>query len=183
MAIAEDERFHEVIDGRLVRKASPSSKHGNAQAGLIAFLRNPFHRRIGGPLPGGWWILSEVEVELAPQQVFRPDVVGWRRDRLTALPDDAPVRCRPDWVCEILSASNRSHDLVKKLRVYHTCQVPHYWIVDPVSETLMVHRWTRDGYLLVLAADRGERVRAEPFDAVELSLGMLFGDEDVESQP
>ena len=109
--------------------------------------------------------------------------MGWQRDRLAALPDDAPVRCRPDWVCEILSASNRSQDLVKKLRVYHACQVPHYWIADPMSETLMVHRWTQDGYLLVLAADRSERVRAEPFDAIELPLGELFGDEDTESQP
>lgn len=43
-----------------------------------------------------------------------------------------------------------------------------------------MYRWTADGFLLAVAADRGERVRAEPFDAVELFLGGLFGaDEEV----
>jgi hypothetical protein len=40
-----------------------------------------------------------------------------------------------------------------------------------------VHRWTEQGYLLALSAERGERVRAEPFDAIEIDLGVLFGDE------
>jgi hypothetical protein len=52
-------------------------------------------------------------------------------------------------------------------------------VVDPTEETLTVYRWTPDGFLLALAADRTERVRAEPFDAVEVWLGVLFGaDED-----
>ena len=38
-----------------------------------------------------------------------------------------------------------------------------------------------DGYIEVLAAERGERVRAEPFDAIPLHVGVLFGDEDDES--
>jgi hypothetical protein len=30
----------------------------------------------------------------------------------------------------------------------------------------------------VLVADRIERVRADPFDAVEINVGVLFGDDD-----
>jgi hypothetical protein len=33
------------------------------------------------------------------------------------------------------------------------------------------------GYLLVLAATAEQRVRAEPFDALELAVGDLFGHE------
>jgi hypothetical protein len=32
----------------------------------------------------------------------------------------------------------------------------------------------------VVAADRTERVRAEPFDTIELSVGVLFGDDEEE---
>jgi hypothetical protein len=32
----------------------------------------------------------------------------------------------------------------------------------------------------VLIADRDERVRAEPFDAIELRVAVLFGDDDDE---
>jgi Uma2 family endonuclease len=61
-------------------------------------------------------------------------------------------------------------------------KVPHYWILDPTEETLAVHRWSADGYVEVLAAQRGERVRAEPFDAVELEVGAFFGDDEVDDE-
>lgn len=77
----------------------------------------------------------------------------------------------------MLSRSNARDDLVKKMRVYHRCGVPHYWIVDPDQETLTVYRWTADGYLVALTAQREERVRAEPFSEMELSVGTLFGDD------
>jgi hypothetical protein len=35
-----------------------------------------------------------------------------------------------------------------------------------------------DGYLEVLIAERDQRVRAEPFAAIELLIGVLFGDDD-----
>jgi Uma2 family endonuclease len=168
----------EVIDGVIVEKASPSAEHADAQGGAIVLLRGPYHRRPGGGQPGGWWILPEVEIELAPHQVYRPDIAGWRRDRVPERPRGRPVQLRPDWVCEVLSPSNASNDLVKKLRVYHQFHVDHYWIVDPQNQTLTVLRWTPDGYLAALTAGRADRVRAEPFDAVELSVGVLFGDEE-----
>jgi hypothetical protein len=61
--------------------------------------------------------------------------------------------------------------------VLHKCEVPHYSIVDPEREVLTVHRWERDGYLVALQAGRGQVVRAEPFEAMELKVGVLFGDE------
>jgi Uma2 family endonuclease len=84
---------------------------------------------------------------------------------------------RPDWVCEILS-TDRRNDLVKKKRVYPRHAVPRYWIIDPAEETLGVYRWSADGYVEILSAERGERVRAEPFDAIELLVGIFFGDEE-----
>jgi Uma2 family endonuclease len=178
LAIPEQQRFHEVIDGELVRKAMPSAKHGVAQVSTSQLLR-PFNRRPGGKSgPGGWWFASETEIQLAPDQVYRPDVCGWRREHLPELPTEAPVKARPDWVCEILSPSNAGNDTVKKLRIYHRYQIPYYWIIDPLAETLTAHRFTEGGYLLVLAAERGEKVRAEPFEAIELQVGVLFGDDE-----
>ena len=52
------------------------------------------------------------------------------------------------------------------------------WIIDPQNETLTVLRWTADGYVVALTAGRTDRVRAEPFEAVELPVGVLFGDEE-----
>lgn len=38
-------------------------------------------------------------------------------------------------------------------------------------------RTPEEGYLHVIGAEEGERLRAEPFDAVELAVGVLFGDD------
>ncbi len=82
-------------------------------------------------------------------------------------------------MCEILS-TNKRNDLILKKRAYHRAGVAHYWIIDPIEETLAVYRWHADGYVEVLIAERNDRVRAEPFDAIELRLGVLFGDDEDE---
>jgi Uma2 family endonuclease len=168
----------EVVAGTIVEKAGPSYEHGDAQSALSAALRGPFHRRSGGSGgPGGWWFATEVEIELEEHEVYLPDIAGWRRERVPERPSGRALRIRPDWVCEILSPSNADHDLVRKLRVYQRCAVPHYWVVDPERRVLIVHRWTEAGYVVALTATAGETVRAEPFDAIELAVGVLFGEE------
>lgn len=177
--LAELERS-EVIAGDVHEKAAPSAEHGGAQGALAGILWSRFHRRGGGNNPGGWWILTEVEIQFETHEVYLPDVAGWRRERLPERPSGRPVLARPDWVCEILSPSTARHDQVTKQRTFHRCGVGHYWIVDPEREVLVVQRWSTDGYLVVLTAGRGETVRAEPFDQVDLVVGQLFGDDPVD---
>jgi Uma2 family endonuclease len=64
---------------------------------------------------------------------------------------------------------------VTKLQSYFDAKVPHYWIIDPVAGSLEVFRRLDLGYTLVLTALRGQRVRAEPFDAVEVRVDELLG--------
>ncbi|CAN5898017.1 hypothetical protein BH11MYX3_BH11MYX3_00730 [soil metagenome] len=175
--IPEAERFHELIAGEITQKAAPSGEHGDAQAGIVVAIRAPFQRKSGGGGPGGWWIVTEVEVLLENSEIVRPDVVGWRRERCPERPTGFPVQLRPDWVCEILSPSDANHDTVKKLRLYHRVGIPHYWIADPRDATLTVMRWSEDGYVTLQRAERGEVIRAAPFEAIELVVGTLFGDD------
>ncbi len=176
LAIPEEDRFHELLDGEIIRKASPSGAHGGVQAELLAVLVGLFGRPAGGEKPGGWWFAAEVEIQLG-NNVCRPDLVAWRRDRVPNRPCDPLVKVVPDWAGEILS-TNRGNDLVRKKHLYHRHQVPHYWIVDPADGTLAVYRWQAEGYLEVVAAERGDRVRAEPFDRVELTMAALLGDDE-----
>lgn len=174
LAAPESARL-ELIDGELIEKAAPTFEHGLAQSLTAGVIASAFHRRSGGRGgPGGWWIVTEVDIVLDGRG-YRPDLLGFRRERLPSPPTERPVTQRPDWICEIVGESNRAVDTVTKLRRYHQAQVPHYWIIDQLDRTLTVYRHTADGYLVALRAAEHETVRAEPFEAVEIQVGVVLG--------
>jgi Uma2 family endonuclease len=179
LALPDEGRGYELIDGVLVEKQAGFG-HGRAHVQL-GHLLAPFDRGSRrGDGPRGWWILMEQAVRFAAGQTLRPDMAGWRREHLPRPPahEDTVIHVRPDWIGEIVSPSNARNDLIKKRRIYYKHGVPHYWIIDPRDESLTVLRWTPDGYVEALVAERGERVRPEPFDAVEWDVGVLFGEDD-----
>ena len=51
----------------------------------------------------------------------------------------------PDWVIEIVSKSNSSHDYVRKLVLYQKAGVREYWIVDPFQERVTVVNFEDQG--------------------------------------
>ena len=165
---------YEVVAGVIGRKAAPSFAHGDAQLGIGAHLKGPFQFGRGGP--GGWWLASEVEIEFEVNEIYLPDLAGWRRDRVPERPSGVPVRVRPDWVCELLSPSTRGRDQTVKRLTYERCRVSHYWIVD-LSETPRLHvlRLGPDGYQPIREAGPGDIVRAEPFIEIELDCSVLLG--------
>lgn len=178
LALPEDDRFHEVLDGELVRKASPSGEHGYTQGNLRARLDGYNGRPNGSSRPGGWWFAVEVEIELAPHQVVRPDLAGWRRERMVERPRGYPIKLRPDWVCEVMTDGDaRRRDGLRKRRLYADMGVPHYWLVDTERERLIVLRLESQGLVEVLDVGRADRVCAEPFAALELPVAALFGDD------
>lgn len=176
LALPEGSRF-ELIDGELVEKALPTIEHGVAQTSTAGEVRAAFGGKLGGPRgPGGWWIATEVDLALDGRG-YRPDVLGWRRERMPTLTKERPVTIRPDWICEIVSDSSRATDTVVKLHRYHSGGIPFYWIVDQLERTLTVYRHTDEGYLVALAAEGHERVRAVPFAEIELHVAVLLGDD------
>jgi hypothetical protein len=175
IALVERGEPAELIDGDVARRTIRLPRAGYAQFGLAAAL-TPFRRRGGPGEPAGWWLMTEVEVLYAEtEEIFRHDALGFRRERVRERPDGAPVRERPDWACEVLSTSTARIDLVKRQRTLVKHGVPHYWLLDPENQTLMVLRLTEGGYLNVLNDGVGDVVLAEPFEAVEIYVADIFG--------
>jgi hypothetical protein len=54
--------------------------------------------------------------------------------------------------------------------------VRNAWLVDRVERTLEVYRLADAHWSLPATYSDDERVRAEPFDAIELELGLLWAD-------
>jgi hypothetical protein len=88
----------------------------------------------------------------------------------------ADVLAAPDWVCEVLSPGTERTDRAVKLPIYAREGVRHAWLVNPLLRTLEIlrldgGRWT---YVATYAGD--QQIRAEPFDAIVLELGVLWAD-------
>ncbi len=163
----------EIVDGDLYVSPRPASRHALASSALGSELGPPFHRGRGGP--GGWWIIDEPELHLG-NHVVVPDLAGWRRERLPEFPDTPAFSLAPDWACEVVSPSTERLDRAKKMPVYAGAGVAHLWLVNPTARTDEVYRLAESRWLLLATHEGAARVRAEPFDAVELDLAPLWGE-------
>ena len=166
-----DHLVAEIVDGDLYTSPRPGPRHASASSGLGGALHGPFDRGRGGP--GGWRILDEPELHLG-SDVLVPDLAGWRRERLPNLPDEAYFSLAPDWICEVISPSTAALDRVKKPTIYACERVPHAWYVDPILRTLEVLRLENGRWIIVTTFAGGDVIRAEPFDAIELDLTLLW---------
>ncbi|WP_323382465.1 Uma2 family endonuclease [Myxococcus dinghuensis] len=145
----------------------------SAPATRLGVLLGPFD--LGSEGLGGWIILDEPELYLTRGDILVPDLAGWRREHMPALPRDAALTLPPDWVCEVLSPSTEVRDHGRKMEVYAREGVKHLWFVDPRIQTLEVFA-LRDGTWERLGSYTGDaQVRAEPFEVKNMNLHSLWG--------
>jgi Uma2 family endonuclease len=159
----------EIIDGVLYTSPRPRARHADIELLLGSELVGPFRFGRGGP--GGWWILVEPGIEAPGCPEFSPDLAGWRRERMPSLPVDRAIAVVPDWVCEILSPTTRGLDQRVKRPFYARLGVRYLWFVDPEARTLTISRLVDGRWLELAVHGDADRVRAEPFEAVEIALG------------
>lgn len=87
-----------------------------------------------------------------PCQVYpAPFAVKLKADQKNIVEPDISVICdpnkltdrgctgAPDWIIEIASPANSSHDYIRKLNLYADAGVREYWIVNPMKRTVYVH--------------------------------------------
>jgi len=171
---APPEKVAEVVDGELYLSPRPAKPHTAAASALGEELGPAFKRGRGGP--GGWILLDEPELHLI-EDILVPDMAGWRRERMPVMTNELPYfDLAPDWACEVLSDSTRKLDRAKKVPIYARSGVKHVWLVDPIARTLEVLRLEREKYMIMATWADDARVRAEPFDAIELDLAVLWAD-------
>ena len=162
----------EILFGQLHTHPRPAPKHAQAYSALGGNLGGAYDWGKGGP--GGWRILDEPELHLGGD-IIVPDIAGWRRERMPALPETAWFELAPDWACEILSPSTARTDRALKMSIYARERVPHLWLVDPDARTLEVYRLQDDGHWLLLATlKEDDPVKQPPFDAITFALGSLW---------
>jgi Uma2 family endonuclease len=153
-SLPDDGRRYEIIEGELCEMPSPTSAHGVTIRNLM-FLLGPVIEVLRG------WLLT------APLDVFFPGADPVQPDIVVLLPEsNASLVVRgiegpPDLLIEVLSPSNRGHDLLTKRALYARAGVPEYWIVDPTNRTVEILTLDRDAFHTVQVA-AGENAVISP---------------------
>jgi Uma2 family endonuclease len=168
------EMVAEILDGELHVMPRPARPHANTASLLTGELHGPFRRGNGGP--GGWVLIVEPELHLGrrPDKLV-PDLAGWRRERMPDAIEGPPhYDLAPDWICEIISPSSEAVDRGKKMRIYRREGVKNAWLINPLARTLEVYRLQGGLWVQLDTFEDDMVVRAEPFDAIELPLSVLW---------
>lgn len=171
---APEHKVAEILDGELFLSPRPAPRHAVTSSRIGQVVGSAFDDGRGGA--GGWWIIAEPELHFG-EEIAVPDIAGWRRERLPAMPAEAYFTLAPDWVCEVLSPSTARLDRVRKLPLYARVGVVHAWLVDPLEQTLEV-RLLKDGQWTIVGVCSGsDVVRIKPFEAVQIELARLWADQ------
>jgi Uma2 family endonuclease len=168
---APDTRVAELVEGNLYLSPRPALRHASVSSVLGAQLNSAFHQGTSGP--GGWWILDEPELHLNGD-VMVPDIAGWKRDRLPAIPDIVGIDLPPDWLCEVLSPSTQRFDQELKLPRYGRAGVSWLWLVDPRDQSVEVYRALEHHFVLLERHSGTTIIAAPPFEAYPIELSSLW---------
>lgn len=138
-AIPEDGKRHEILDGVEYVLTSPRLNHQRI-LGRLSFELQKFLE--ANPL--GEVFFAPTDVLLGPHDIVVPDLLFVSKENAGIL-TDANVRGPPDLVVEVLSPSNRRHDMIRKRRRFEVHGVPEYWWIDPEVEAATILRLGEDG--------------------------------------
>src|SRR5690625_1172334 len=149
---------------------SPSIKH---QA-ISSYLHGELYHLLKG---------SKCKVFAAPTDVVLNNENEEEKKRVVP---DLFVACNPDnfteneyvgapnFVIEILSPSNKSHDMITKLNLYMNFGVKEYWIVDPMENHIMVYFLDEDLEIQFSLIKEGELAISKLFEKFKINTNDLF---------
>jgi Uma2 family endonuclease len=147
-AMPDDGKRYELINGELFELTGPTTKHQRSTRRLSSGLDNFVTRRELGEV-----FFAPLDVFLSPHNVVQPDIVYVSRQRYHIVREQK-IEGVPDLLMEILSPSNRRHDVVTKAALYATFAVPEFWLIDPDQESVLVQTW-RDGVFVPVTSGDG----------------------------
>jgi Uma2 family endonuclease len=164
----EDGRRYELYDGEVYVVPAPIPRHQRVQIRIVEWL-DEYAESVGA-----FVVASPIDIVFSEYDVLQPDVVFFQPARAHLIDLDRAIRHAPDLCVEILSPSTEATDRGRKPQVFARYGVPEYWIVDPVSEAIEVHRLEAGTYVLVQRAGGDDEVRSPVLPGTALRARSIF---------
>ena len=124
----------ELINGHIYYQAEPGRAYQTMLSELHAYIHS-YLRAKNDPCRI-YPALFAVKLSKNKNTIVEPDLsIICDPNKLT----DRGCTGAPDWIIEIISPGNSSHDYVRKLNLYADAGVREYWIVNPIKKTVFVY--------------------------------------------
>ena len=166
-SLPDDGKRYEIIEGELYEMPSPSLFHALTITNLF-WLLAPIIERLGGQI-----LLAPLDVFFQGADPVQPDFVvilpGWEGRLARRGPHGAP-----DLLIEVLSPSNRGHDLLTKRSLYARVGVREYWIVDPEARTVDVLTLDRDAFHTLRTSSGNDDILSPLLSGATLPVAAVF---------
>lgn len=170
LRLPDDGRRYEVIRGVLYVAASPNYDH-QYTALKLALKLAPFveENELGVVLTGPFDILLPEGIATPVE----PDILFIRKERQPRR-GDKNFQGVPDLLVEVLSPSSRVYDRKIKLAAYRDAGVPEFWLVDPVSRTVVIYGWKEGRFTEIDRGGVGDEVSSVVLPGFRLQVGQIF---------
>lgn len=166
---APADKRYELLDGDLIMVPSPNLAHQKVQSRLGRRLSQFIEENALGE-----FFFAPCDVVLADTDVVQPDLLFVSRDRAHLLSGGENVRGAPDLVVEILSPATAERDRGYKRDLYGRHGVAEYWLVDPLEETVAIHRQRGGALTLTHTFGRGETLHSPLLAGLTVALDDIF---------
>ena len=164
-----DTSIYELINGNIMRRASPHSRHQIVQANLMRHLGNfVFDKQLGRVLG------APLDVVFSENDATQPDVLFIKKEREKIIEWDGPVWGSPDLIVEIISKGTGKHDRVDKFQQYEKFGVSEYWLVDPANQAVQVYFLEDKQYVLQQFQEDEGLVKSKFLGGFEIDLNDIF---------
>jgi len=166
--LPEDGKRYELIDGELLESASPGIRHQSVVAQLLFELMKALEQ------PGLAQIFPPcTDLVLSTTDAVQPDLTIIGTARASIITDRA-IEGVPDVVVEILSPTSLDRDRYIKKRLYQKFGILEYWVVDPETDTIVVHRLDQGSYGIRAHHDRASTLECPEFPTLRVPLLEIF---------
>ncbi len=167
-ATPEDERC-ELLDGDLIMVAAPNLKHQRVQFRLGRELGNFIVEHDLGE-----FFFAPCDVVLSDTDVVQPDLLFVSHQRQHLMSGGENVQGAPDLVIEVLSPATAERDRGYKRELYGKHGVREYWLVDPMAETVTIHRQHNGVLAAAQTFNREHTLRSALLPGLDLHLEDIF---------
>lgn len=135
--LPDDGKQHELINGRHYMNAAPVPRHQTVSRKLQYQLMQQLE------FTGLAQVFNApIDVQFDDFNVVQPDIAVVLNENDIII--ETRIKGAPNLIVEILSPSTRDRDLLLKKPLYELHRVEWFWIVDPVTNFVDVHRMNAD---------------------------------------